>query len=479
MKVSQHFKLGLSQPGLEFVDVDLDRDVPLFVDPRAIRLLDSEWAEHGVALVQDFFRYVLSRIAAGEHDDAWRLLGVLREPNETHLGLSRGRPRGHGLGAQSAAEVWKALSESEAVQSGLLEDLEDTILVIPGISNDLISDMTTDIIKRLLIEFTQDSCEFHGIPLTTDVASGPMWNPIRHEWATEFVELPIVAGDKLLLVPKSIVRRRLEYDPEEYFTHVILESLQDVELSANSELVQLLKNGNRRVTKTSLREKYGSGKTVIAELTKQHPELLDRYRARKRGNPKRPLSHAELAEDEGAPGPDWDALLGAVTTIEPGVAGASKYHRAAETLLQALFYPSLVSPDRESVIHEGRKRIDIRFTNASRTGFFWRAKEHHDVPCGYVIVECKNYSEDIANPELDQLAGRFSTTRGRLGILLYRGASDKALCLQRCKDTFHDNRGWILPLDDEDLTALVEHRKSRSESVEFPLLEERFAELVS
>jgi hypothetical protein len=105
--------------------------------------------------------------------------------------------------------------------------------------------------------------------------------------------------------------------------------------------------------------------------------------------------------------------------------------------------------------------------------------EHHDVPAGYVVVECKNYKEDIGNPELDQLAGRFSPTRGRLGLLLYRSADDKATCIQRCKDAFHDNRGWLLPLDDTDLRTLVAERKAVRNSVMFTLLEERFAEVIS
>ncbi|MHB1955490.1 MAG: hypothetical protein ACYCOU_17275, partial [Sulfobacillus sp.] len=63
MRVSQRFTLGAAQSQLEFVDIDLESDTPLFVDPRALRLLDSEWAEECVALIQDFFRVVLDKIA--------------------------------------------------------------------------------------------------------------------------------------------------------------------------------------------------------------------------------------------------------------------------------------------------------------------------------------------------------------------------------------------------------------------------------
>src|SRR5262245_26686785 len=120
MRVSAYYNLGLSQPSLDFVDVDVTDDLRVFVDPRALRLLPSEWADECVALIQHFFKTVLDAIRDGNHDRARGLLQALREPNETHLGLSRGRSRGRALGPDSARDVWEALSASEAVRSGLL-----------------------------------------------------------------------------------------------------------------------------------------------------------------------------------------------------------------------------------------------------------------------------------------------------------------------------------------------------------------------
>ena len=63
-----------------------------------------------------------------------------------------------------AERVWEALSRSEAVTTGLIEDLEDTILFVPGIGFDIISDIATNIIRVQLIEFTQDVCGYYNIP---------------------------------------------------------------------------------------------------------------------------------------------------------------------------------------------------------------------------------------------------------------------------------------------------------------------------
>lgn len=140
VKVSEHFRLHRKQPTLDFVDVDIENDVRMFIDPRALRLLKTEWGKECIALVQGFFTTVMEAIRNDEDETAHRLLRTLREPNETHLGLSIAESRGRALGNESAGNVWQALSTSEAARSGLLEDLEDTVLLVDGISTDIISD---------------------------------------------------------------------------------------------------------------------------------------------------------------------------------------------------------------------------------------------------------------------------------------------------------------------------------------------------
>src|SRR4051812_45873486 len=102
MRVSQYYKLKRTQAELDFVDVDIRGDTPLFLDPTAIRNLSSDWAHESIAYIQDFFTTVLDSISAGRNNEARRLLRGLREPNETHLGLSSGRSRGRALGPDSA-----------------------------------------------------------------------------------------------------------------------------------------------------------------------------------------------------------------------------------------------------------------------------------------------------------------------------------------------------------------------------------------
>jgi hypothetical protein len=476
VRVSEYFKLRVGQDALDFVDVDVEKDDPVFIDPRALRTLRTPWTDECVTLLQDFFSTVLTLIRAGKHVRARTLLRQLREPNETHLGLSRGRSRGRALGPQSSRDVWDALLNSEAIRTGLLEDLEETVLMIEGISFDIVSDIATNVMRQPLIRFTQAECVKHSIP-TSSIGSGPMWDPRHHDWFQQYEQLPLAAGAKLLLVPKIIVRKKLDYRADEYFQHYVLDFLMQQELASNSELVYLLKDGTPRVGKKALIAKYGRGKHVASRITREHPEILDRYRVAKRSRKSRSLDHEELAEElPGVATPDWSDLLHAVTSVDPGRAGADAYHRAIEAALTALFYPDLVWPEREVRIHDGRKRIDLTFANQAQSGFFHWIAQHH--PAMYIIVECKNYVGDPGNPELDQIAGRFSPSRGKIGLLMCRAFNDKTLFIERCRDTANDQRGFVMPFDDDDLGALMRDRRNGDALALNALLKQRFETLV-
>ena len=189
MRVSEYFDLGKSQPYLDFVDIRLDTDIEVFVDPTALRSLKSSWGHECASLVQDYFEAVLSHIKKGEHAEAQKLVSALQERNEFHLGFSSGKSQGHAFGSKSAKSVWGALSKSQASKTGLLKDLEDTCLLIEGIGRDMISDAVCNIIRGPLIKYTQDICTYYGVPLTPNVDSGPIWDPKSGRWESTFVPL--------------------------------------------------------------------------------------------------------------------------------------------------------------------------------------------------------------------------------------------------------------------------------------------------
>ncbi|MCZ7439986.1 hypothetical protein O7598_26535 [Micromonospora sp. WMMC241] len=421
-------------------------------------------------------------MAIFNNDDSrvYELLGRLTEPNETHLGYSKGRSRGRGLGGVGAERVAMMIRSSKAAKSGVLADLEDTALFIDGIKNDIVSDIATHILRGALIGYTQKAAEYYHIPLESQY-SGAIWNPDSCEWEFDYVDLPRVDDEPLLLIPKSIVRFELTLDQNKYYNGFLAPLHEAAEIDARSNLVSILKNGTPRVNREKLREKYPVSKSAIVEYTQQFPEALDRYKTSISYRSSPVLTHEQLAQRLDVPTPDYDSLLARIKRIPPGKGAAHIYHSAAEELMTALFYPHLGNMRKEREIHEGRKRIDICYDNLSNMGtFFWLTRHK----AAEIPVECKNYRKDPKNPELDQIANRFSIHRGRVGIIACRKLYDKALFIQRCRDTALDGNGYVLPLDDADFEVLVEERKKkkdesyRNQSI-YELIRERFDALVA
>lgn len=481
MFVSKYFKLGRNQATLDFLDVHIDKDIAVFVDPGAIRALKTEWGHHCVSLLQSYFDTVLEAIRNGQHVRAKELLASLSERNEFHLGFSKGKSRGHALGPILAEKIWTSLIKSKAATTGLLQDLEDTILFVDGLGPDMLSDAVCNIIRGPLVEYTQRSCNYYGIPLTKGVNSGPIWNPRDEKWENGLIELPMTKEGPVILIPKIIARVKQTYGADEYYRHFLMPVLQQHHKDINSSLVHVLKGkknkGVKKVYKTSLYSLYGVDKLASAKLTGDHPGALTNYRATKKATPSYPLDHIALAKLENVAPPDFSGLLDNVKQIKVGRDGASAYENAIEKLLSAVLYPSLAFPVKQDEIHDGRKRIDITYVNDAKIGFFnWLARHY---PASHIFVECKNYGKEVGNPEIDQLAGRFSPSRGQVGILVVRSILNKSRLLQRCKDTAKDGRGYLLVIDDSDLKDLIGQRGSVNNGDGENLLYKQFKVLIS
>lgn len=484
MRVSEYYTLGLAQPSLDFVDVRLDTDVPLFIDPTALNLLDTEWGAKCRGLIHDYFSLVLEDISNGEHDKAKSLLAQLSEPNETHLGLSRRHSRGHGMGKGLADKMWQALNGSSAVRTGLITDLEDTALLIDGIASDVISDIVTNIIREPLLEYTVEMANQYGIPLQLR-GTRKLWSTQAKKWIAKdmYQAITTVHGreQRLMLVPKAIVRKSISFDAGDYYNKYLLEQLQDEDV--NQGLVRILKNGEHRPpTKASIKEQHldADGKINQKEqnrtLTPDRPEALERFKQEVNENPKPVLTHAQIAKELETPLPDWDGLLNDLLNVAAGADEAKNYEKAVQALFDALFYPWLMYPMPQTRLNNGRKIVDITYTNVAQDDFFGWVKSVH--PAGYIFVECKNYTKDVGNPELDQLAGRFAPSRGKVGLLVFRKITDRDRLTASCRDTAKDERGFIIALDDDDIKTLVDAVKTKPVGERLNLLRERFNELV-
>ena len=145
--------------------------------------------------------------------------------------------------------------------------------------------------------------------------------------------------------------------------------------------------------------------------------------------------------------------------------------------MKAVFYPALVDPDVQTPIHDGLKRVDITFTNYARTGFFEWLNRNYKSP--YIFIECKNFGTELGNPEIDQIAMRFSPQRGQFGIVTCRKIENRRKIEARCKAAAQDCHGYVIVLDDDDLAKIIEEvRVKFPQDYDFPTLKSHFKKLV-
>ena len=450
MLVSKAFELRKTQAELDFVDVNTDYDLKLFIDPYAIEIRGDDFSTELQDYLTTYFQTLLDALRADKPGVADGLTAHLSEPHETFIGVSKGGP-GKGVGRDQAKQIVAALRRSRSFQTGALTDLAETELFIPGISSDKLSDLTTNIIRLPLEAYTRAQCELLGIP-TTQVAMPPAWNPGTGRWEAHYAPVPVISGKPVLLIPKTLVRRKLSLNSQEFYNHHMLNYLQEEELGKSGPLVRVLQNGSRRVTKEALKERDPFNKAALEKFARDNPQVLDSYKKIK--GALGPLSPRDF-DTEFSESTFALALKVALSRISSGMKGAGAYHSLMVGMISFLFHPQLISPKKEDPIHEDRKRIDITYTNAATDGFFFRMRTWPQTGANRIMVECKNYASEVANPELDQLSSRFGPQRGRLGLLLCRTIEDKVRFTKRCRDTVNDNRGFIIALDDQDIEVLL------------------------
>ncbi len=473
-KFSKHFKLNAPQSQLDFVDVSTDYDLPVYVDPYALEIQDDVWSGQCSELIRTFFTEVLEALRNGDTTRAINIMSHLHEPPETFFGVSKGEPQGRGVGAKQARQIIAGIKKSKAYQSGVLSDLSEVALFVEGVGRDKISDLTTNIIRRKLVEYTQQTCDLAGIKVE-NYNGPPAWDGVRKNWVSQTYQLPRINEIPVMLVPKFAVRRELSLNSQEFYNKQITDFLMAEHERATSSLTAALK-APPKITKGEIREQNPKTKNMLADYAAENPHLLEIYKDLAREEARIMVN---IAKDDISVAQACIDLQKALQATPTGPKHANRYHTIAMHALTLCFYPDLVQPHKEWEINDGRKRIDIVYTNAADTGFFSHRRDAKNTAATMLIVECKNYSTDIANPELDQLLGRFDKNRGHLGFIMCRKIDKPKKLLRQCKDYAGPGKAFMMVFDDVDLLELLEARKMGDEGRMEGILHAKFRSVIS
>ncbi|KAB7610422.1 hypothetical protein F9L33_14065 [Amylibacter sp. SFDW26] len=478
-RFSQVFSLSNSQSELDFVDIELNKDTPLYLDPFAIQLKSDDWSAVCIDHIRSFFSALLDSIRDENLGRTKHLLTNLREPNEVRLGESEGKPRGRGIGPKKAAKIFEAFRNSVAFDTGLLEDVAESELFIEFIGRDTISDLTVNVLRGPLCDYTRKQCNLLDIDTTIVRDLSPVWDIGLNDWRSTEQELPIHEGKAIVLVPKLSVRYSLALDSQEFYDFHMTEYLQAEYLNAGGSLVRTFVNGEKYVTKKDVKEEHPKNKNDMAAFVQEHPEVLEAYKQLK--GAEGPLTNQDIMRVSQNTFFQEDlfarVLIDRLQQIPTGTPTANEYHSVVMGICTFLFYPSLTCPVKEHSVDQGRKRIDIKFNNSATGGFFNQMLLSPNTRSIAVPMECKNYTKEIANPELDQIAGRYSIHRGSLGFLLCRNMDNRARFIDRCRDNVGAGRGYTIVLEDADIVEFLEYVEQNQRNMIDDALTRRFDEI--
>lgn len=236
-KVTHHY--GIHGP-VPFVDVDIDIDNRLYVDPHAVALSKNPqpFAADAVRSMDSFIDQVTGDIlsssaAANRHGED--LLQHFAEPWETRFGMAAEGFSGHG-GALAVGTMIADTFRTDAravLEIGALKHLERLPLFVKGIDRDITSDITTRIIFHPLADFTAqmvaDFPQFTQGSHEVKVFRRQVWNVAAREWDEIEVSLPVANGKPLLLVPVGWARGTLLMSAGKYYGKSVLGYVQDEE----------------------------------------------------------------------------------------------------------------------------------------------------------------------------------------------------------------------------------------------------------
>lgn len=426
-RVTDFLGLSVPQSEVDFAIPRLHEDLPLCVDPFLLWSSKSELYQQLHARVLAFFGKLRLLVLSGHRPQAARLLLSCEEAVELGLGYAQGTKRGSAVGAGLASQVLDLFTGVPQLHEKDLNHIEAIQLLVPGIAEDRVSDLTASILKQFFIDFTVERAARYGLP-RRDFALANVLDLDLLEWKGRVVaSLPFnpSSGAPILLAPLDLLRRLpwINYD--------------DFYKSHYAPLVLPPDAARRRVQKEA----------VLAH-NRVNYETVQAY----------VLAKEQLA-DQCRPTPLFEPTnLGALqrrlrglANIEPGTAGAKAYEDLCVALLPSLLHPELWYAASQARTIEGAHIRDLMFYNDGVTPFFRDLRDR--LGARQVVFELKNVKA-LESEHVNQLYRYLDAEVGYFGVLVSRNPPSAAV-RRNIVDLHSSKRATVLCLDDSDLNLMV------------------------
>lgn len=444
---------GRSQYEVDFVIPRAGVDLPLGIDPFLLyKSRDPDLrALHGTLV--GAFNHGIAAVARGDMDEAERRFDF-PEVSEIGLGYTQGGKRGSGVGTVLRGLILDTLTHSPGLLERGVRHIEEMQLLSAGIGADRVSDITANVLKQFLIEYTQRQCAMWDIPMQPGVPVAHVYDAATGEWDDGYYDLPVspIDGAAILLVPRRVVRTLpwINYDD---FVRGEFSAYLKVKREAAVRAARVAGQGASAEASTR-----APAKREVVSVTRGDIALVERYvRAREAAaDQAQPATEYGAGDDDGVCR-EAAVLADRLDAIPTGAPAAGEYQRVVLEVLNLVFSPALVDGQMEVRTVDGTERRDIVFTNESDQSFWGYVRTTHSGI--FLMFEVKN-TKELRPDALNQTATYLGDRLGRFGLIVTRDAPSDAT-RRKAMSIWNDSgtaRKAVLILSDADLKALLEVR---------------------
>jgi hypothetical protein len=467
MLLTESFGLHFTQTEVDFVIPQLDKDLPLCIDPFLLyKSRDISLCQlHGQLLSLFNSGIVLFRTA--KERELAQLIDF-PEVNEIAFGYGETAARGSGLGEQLNKLLTETLVACEPLQNRGLRHVEELQLLSIGVAADRVSDIAANVLKSFLVDYTQKQAKIWAIPLVSSLPIHHYFDFAGFEWRDDYFDLPRnpLTGLPILLVPRRIVRLLPWINLDDYIGSDYRIFLRP----ATGRGWSTLPGQGRKVAKSV-------NKAEVVRNTRANLGTLDKYVIRKEKAASQALPVYVDRKDLGLPvRPLAEEFVSRFASLPTGATASKDYQRTVYEVLNYLFEPDLTDGEMEVRTIEGTERRDIIYTNESESSYWEYVRLNYGSPL--VMFETKNVAElDIEH--INQTANYLGARLGMLGFVVTRHQPQDNI-MRKTYTVYNDTpsmpRKTIIILTDADLIHMLRSKDAGDIDVPTKYIQRRYRE---
>lgn len=268
MTITDYLGIARGHFNISFVDVCTDDDTKLFIDPCLIELRKDDRSREAATLIADFEDTLYAEMRSGRWDST-HVFDEAHEIHDTKLGYGNGQ-NGKGKTSDGMRESLNRLCLL-ANRIPEISRIQDMSVFVEDFAEDCMSDLLTNILHRVLCEFTAEQMKLYGVE-PAGVYQVKSWSCADHGWMSSKQPYWLINGRRILLVPKYWVRKGFLFKAHQYLYGVIIERMRN-EYGYNGL-------SKRDIWHNMERNKKHWEYDSVVEFTQKNPDALYEYHGR-------------------------------------------------------------------------------------------------------------------------------------------------------------------------------------------------------